>query len=140
MRKSMRLIILFICILFLSGCVEKKIDTSILDTPDKKALYDLMIVRIKAMNETDLSLFKKIYIENSPELEWIEKTGIPMWQRNGMHFKIMSFEKFSILGEDAAARFILTGRNNQGTQFILNVEALYVKQGNQWKFESTGER
>jgi hypothetical protein len=115
-------------------------DVSLLNTPDKKALYDLMVARCEASNKTDMAIFRSIYVSNSPELDWIQNNGIPMWRRNGMHFKVQSIKKVTILGDDAAGRFVLNGVNSHGRRFIHTVEALYVKQGNQWKLESTATR
>ena len=124
---------------FLSGCVETRMYT-IPDTPDKKGLYALMEARCEALNKADFSLFKKIYIQDSPELQWIADQGIPMWRENGMSYSVRSFERITIIGDDAAGRFTLAGHNRFGRSFFARVEALFARQGGEWKIESTGER
>jgi hypothetical protein len=140
MKKCYLVFLILILSPFASGCVEKKIDLNTLKSPDKRALYDLMLARCHALNAKDMDLFRKIYTKDSPELEWIENTGIPMWQRNGMNFNDPSLKRISIIGKDAAASFILTGNNRSGTSFVYRVEVLYVKEESQWKIESTGVR
>lgn len=139
MKNVLWAIVLIAAAPFLSGCVEKKMYT-IPDTPDKKGLYALMVARCEAINKADLSLFENIYIQNSPELHWIANKGIPMWRENGMRYSVRSLERLSIVGDDAAGRFVLMGYNQFGRNFVPVVEALFTKQGGEWKIESTGER
>ncbi|MCP3876409.1 MAG: hypothetical protein GY699_25115 [Desulfobacteraceae bacterium] len=131
--------ILIISVCFLSGCVEKKIDPNSFKNPDKGALYELMVERCQAINKRDLSLFKSIYTKNSPELKWIEETGIPMWKNYRTTFKVSRVKKISIVGNDAAANFILSGQSG-GNSFLKDVEVLYLKIGDLWKIESAGDR
>ena len=84
--------------------------------------------------------FKALYVEDSPELIWIEREAIPMWLEYEVFFEIDSLKKISIVGNDAAANFILYHTNKYATSFFKNVEVLYVKKGSQWKIESVGER
>lgn len=140
MKKLHLVLLIFILSTFASGCLEKKIDPNTLKSPDRRALYDLMLVRCHALNAKDMDLFRKIYTKDSPELEWIKNTGIPMWKRNGMNFNDPSLTRISIIGNDAAASFVLNGNNSSGTSFVYRVEVLYVKEGSQWKIESTGAR
>jgi hypothetical protein len=140
MKKLNFVILILLLSAFASGCTTTKIDPNSLKSPDEKALYDLMLARCQALNAKDMDLFRQVYTENSPELEWIEKNGIPMWKRNDMRFSDPSLIKISIIGDDAAASFILNGRNRSGTSFVYHVEALYIKKGSQWKIESTGAR
>jgi hypothetical protein len=139
--KKPYLVFLFLLVLMLSwGCVEKDIKPNTLESPDEKALYDLMVARCRALNAKDMDQFRKIYTKNSPELEWIENVGIPMWTSNGMNFHTPSLRKISIIDNDAAASFVLKGNNSSGRSFVYSVEALYLKEGDQWKIESTGHR
>jgi hypothetical protein len=140
MKKLYLVFLVLILSTFASGCVEKKIDPNTLKSPDKRALYDLMLARCHALNAKDMDLFRKIYTKDSPELEWIKNTGIPMWKRNGMNFNDPSLKRISIVGKDAAASFVLNGNNSSGTSFVYRVEVLYVKEESQWKIESTGVR
>ena len=121
------------------GCIEKKIDINMLKTDDERALYDLMVAKCDAINAKDMNRFRQIYVTDSPELKWIENVGIPMWRQNGVEFKVASLKKISIVGNDAAASFSLHGSTSRGHTWVGRVEALYVKQGNQWKIESTGQ-
>ena len=139
--KKPYLVLLFLFLLMLTwGCVKKDINPNTLKSPDEKALYDLMVARCRALNAKDMDQFRKIYTKNSPELEWIENVGIPMWESNGMNFNTPSLRKISIIDNDAAASFVLTGNNSSGKSFIYTVEALYLKEGTQWRIESTGYR
>ena len=140
MRKLNLFFPILILILFISGCATKGIDPNSLKSLDEKALYDLMFARCRALNAKDMDQFRQIYTKDSPELEWIEKEGIPMWERNGMKFNVPSLKKISIVGNDAAASFVLNGKNSSGKVFVYSVEALYVKEETQWKIESTAER
>ena len=139
--KKPYLVFLFLFLFMLAwGCVKKGIDPNTLKSPDEKALYDLMVARCRALNAKDMDQFRQIYTRNSPDLEWIENVGIPMWESNGMNFKIPTLTKISIIDNDAAASFVLNGNNRFGNSFVYIVEALYVKEGAQWKIESTGHR
>jgi hypothetical protein len=140
MKKPYLVFFLLIPLMLTSGCVTENIEPNTLKSPDEKVLYDLMATRCRASNAKDLSQFRQIYTTDSPELEWIEYEGIPMWERNGMNFKAPILKKISIIGNDAAASFVLKGNNSSGTTFVYRVEALYVKEGAQWKIESTGAR
>jgi len=140
MKKLYLVFLTLILSMATSGCIEKKVDPVILKSTDEQALYDLMEARCRALNAADINMFRQIYIEDSPELGWIENTGIPMWTANGMTYRISSLKKISIIENDAAASFVLKGSNNNGDIFVKNVEVLYVKKGTQWKIESTGER
>ena len=140
MKKLYLVFLILILSTFASGCLGKRIDPNTLKSPDKRALYDLMLARCHASNAKDMDLFRKIYTKDSPELEWIENTGIPMWKRNGMNFDDPSLTRISIIGNDAAASFIVGGNNSSGTTFVYRVEVLYVKEESQWKIESTGAR
>lgn len=140
MKKLYLVLLIFILSTFASGCLEKRIDPNTLKSPDKRALYDLMLARCHALNAKDMDLFRTIYTKDSPELEWIKNTGIPMWERNGMNFNDPSLIRISIVGKDAAASFVLNGDNSSGTSFVYRVEVLYVKEESQWKIESTGVR
>ncbi len=122
------------------GCAATKIDPNTLQSPDERALYELMIARGRALNARDMNQFRQIYTDDSPELDWIEHTGIPMWKQNGMRFNEPSLQKISIIGNDAAASFVLSGSNSSGTSFGYQVEVLYGKKDSQWKIESTGAR
>ena len=139
--KKPYLVFLFLFLFMLTGgCVKRGINPNTLKSPDEKALYDLMVARCHALNTKDMNLFRQIYTKNSPELEWIENVGIPMWESNGMNFNIPSLTKISIIDNDAAASFVLKGNNRSGKSFVYSVEALYLKEGTQWKIESTGHR
>jgi hypothetical protein len=127
-------------LLFVWGCAASQIDPNTLQSSDERALYDLMVARCHALNAKDMDQFREIYTKDSPELEWIEQRGIPMWKQNGMYFSDPTLKRISIIGNDAAASFVLSGRNSSGTSFVYRVEALYVKKGAQWKIESTGAR
>jgi hypothetical protein len=140
MKKLYFVFLIFILSVFVSGCVEKKIDPNTLKSPDKRALYDLMLARCHALNAKDMDLFRQIYTKDSPELKWIKNTGIPMWEENDMNFNDPSLKRISIMGDDAAASFFLSGSNRSGTSFTYRVEVLYVKEDSQWKIESTGAR
>ena len=140
MKKLYLVFLILIFSMFASGCLEKKIDPNILNSPEKKVLYDLMVARCKALNAKDMDLFRQIYTKDSPELEWIKNKGIPMWEENGMNFNDPSLRRISIMGDDAAASFVLSGNNKFGTSFDYRVEVLYVKEKSQWKIESTGAR
>ncbi|MCP3876407.1 MAG: hypothetical protein GY699_25105 [Desulfobacteraceae bacterium] len=133
-------IVLIISVCFFSGCVAKKIDPSSFKNPDKKALYELMVKRCQAINNRDMSLFKSIYVKNSPELKWIEETGIPMWNKHRTEFKVSQVKKISIIGNDAAANFILSGQARTISSFLIDTVVLYVKVGDLWKIESAGDR
>ena len=125
-------------VLFLAGCMQPKVDPDLLDSPDEKALHDLMVARCRALSEKDLALFEEIYTRDSPELEWIREQGIPMWRQWGVRFRVWSVKRLSILGDDAAGRFVLNGNNRYGKQFVETVEALFVRRDGRWKIESTG--
>lgn len=140
MKKLYFVFLIFILSVLISGCVEKKVDPKMLTSPDKRALYDLMVARGHALNAKDMDLFRQIYTKDSPELKWIKDTGIPMWEENGMNFNDPSLKRISIMGDDAAASFSLSGSNKFGTSFIYRVEVLYVKEDSKWKIESTGAR
>jgi hypothetical protein len=140
MKKLYFVFLILIVSTLVLGCAVQKIDPNTLKSPDERALYDLMLARCQALNAKDMNRFREIYTKNSPELEWIENTGIPLWTRNGMNFKDPSLKRVSIMGKDAAASFVLNGSNSSGTSFVYRVEALYVKEGSQWKIESTGFR
>ena len=140
MKKLYLVFLVLILSTFALGCVEKKIDPNTLKSPDKRALYDLMLARCHALNAKDMDQFRQIYTKDSPELEWIKDTGIPMWRLNGMTFDDPSLKRISIIGNDAAASYVLSGYNSSGTSFIYRVEVLYVKEESQWKIESTGVR
>ena len=140
MKKLYLVFLILIASTFAAGCASTKIDPHTLKSPDERALYDLMLARCQALNAKDMNLFREIYTKDSPELEWIENTGIPMWQQNGMNFNDPSLKRISMLGKDAAASFVLNGHNSFGTSFVYRVEVLYVKEGSQWKIESTGAR
>ncbi len=140
MKKLYLVFLILILSMFAWGCVEKRVNPDTLTSPDERVLYDLMIARCHALNAKDMNQFRQIYTKDSPELEWIENTGIPMWNANGMNFDEPSLKKISMVGNDAAASFVLKGNNSFGTSFIYHVEVLYVKEGSQWKIESTGAR
>ena len=140
MKKLYLVFLISILSMFAWGCVEKRVNPDTLTSPDERVLYDLMIARCHALNAKDMNQFRQIYTKDSPELEWIENTGIPMWNANGMNFDEPSLKKISMVGNDAAASFVLKGNNSFGTSFIYHVEVLYVKEGSQWKIESTGAR
>lgn len=138
MKKPYILFLILILLTFISGCVTENIEPNTLKSSDEKVLYDLMVARCRASNAQDINLFRQIYTTDSPELEWIENEGIPMWAQNGMNLKAPILKKISIIGNDAAASFVLKGNNSSGRSFVYNVEALYVKEGARWKIESTG--
>jgi hypothetical protein len=142
MKQFCFIFLMSILLMFISGCVsvDEKVDPNILKSSDEKALYDLMVARGNALNAKDMDMFRQIYTKDSPELEWIKNTGIPMWKENGMNFNPPSLRKISIIGNDAAASFTLNGENSYGTSFFYRVEVLYVKEDSQWKIESTGAR
>lgn len=140
MKKLYLVFLILIVSILVWGCTANKIDPNTLKSPDERALYDLMLARCHALNAKDMDRFREIYTKDSPELEWIEDTGIPMWRQNGMNFNDPLLKKISVLGKDAAASFVLNGRNSSGTAFVYRVEVLYVKEGSQWKIESTGAR
>jgi hypothetical protein len=141
MKKYFPIVIMVFLFLVFFGCAAQTgIDPKTLSAPDEKALYDLMVKRCEALNAKDLDIFNRIYLADSPDLEWIRKKGIPMWERNGMRYSIHSLKKISIVGNDAAANFILYGSNQWGTNFTKNVEVLYVKKDSQWKIASSGEK
>ena len=140
MQKLNLVFLILILLMFTSGCVTQNIDPNTLKSSDEKALYDLMVARCRALNAKDMDQFRQIYTNDSPELEWIENEGIPMWEQNGMKFNVPSLKKISIVGNDAAASFVLNGKNSSGKAFVYRVEALYVKEETQWKIESTAER
>ena len=140
MKKLYFVFLILILSVFVWGCIEKRIDPNTLATTDERVLYDLMVARGVALNAKDMDQFRKIYAKDSPELEWIENTGIPLWNANGMNFDEPSLKKISVVGDDAAASFVLKGSNSFGTSFVYQVEVLYIKEENQWKIESTGAR
>ena len=140
MKKLYFVFLILILSVFVWGCIEKRIDPNTLAAPDERALYDLMVARGVALNAKDMDQFRQIYTKDSPELEWIENTGIPLWNANGMNFDEPSLKKISVVGNDAAASFVLKGSNSFGTSFVYQVEVLYVREGSQWKIESTGAR
>ena len=140
MKKLYLVFSILILFMFVFGCVEKKIDPNTLKSPDERALYDLMVARCHALNAKDMDQFRQIYTKDSPELKWIEHIGIPMWNASGMNFAEPTLKKISLLGNDAAASFVLRGENSFGKSFVYHVEVLYVKEGTQWKIESTGAR
>ena len=139
MKKLYVVFFMSILIMFISGCIQKQIDPNSLKTSDEKALYDLMVARCHALNAKDMNMFREIYTKDSPELDWIENVGIPMWKERGVEFEISSLKKISIVGNDAAASFMMSGSIYTGYSWLRNVEVLYVKEGNQWKIESTGQ-
>ena len=140
MKKPYLVSVILILLVSISGCVTENIEPVALKSPDEKALYDLMAARSRAINAKDMNLFRQIYTKDSPELAWIENEGIPEWETNGMNFKDPALKKISIVGKDAAASFVIKGSNRFGRSFVFKVEALYVKEENQWKLESTGQR
>lgn len=140
MKKVCLVFLLLILLILTWGCIKEDISPNTLKSSDEKALFDLMVARNHALNAKDMALFRQIYTKNSPELEWIENEGIPMWKRNGMNFNSPLLKKISIIGKDAAASFVLRGNNSSGTSFTYRIEALYIKEGAQWKIESTGQR
>lgn len=140
MKKAYLILLILGFIIFILGCAGKQIDPVLLQSPDEKALYDLMVERCAALNAKDMNRFKSVYIKDSPELEWIEKEGIPMWVKNGVTYHIHKAKRISIVGIDAAARFNLRGSNMYGRPFVKDVEVLFVKEGSEWKIESVGER
>lgn len=140
MKKLYPVFLILILSMLVWGCVEKRVDPNTLTSPDERVLYDLMVARCHASNAKDMNLFRQIYTKDSPELEWIEHTGIPMWNANGMNFDEPSLKKISMVRGDAAASFVVRGNNSFGTSFVYQVEVLYVKEGAQWKIESTGAR
>ena len=140
MKRLYLVFLILILSAFALGCVEKNIDPNTLKSPDNRALYDLMLARCHALNAKDMDLFRRIYTKDSPELEWIKNTGIPMWKQNGMNFNDPSLTRISIIGNDAAASFVLNGHKSFGTSFVYRVEVFYVREGSQWKIESTGAR
>ena len=140
MQKLNLITLILILFVFTAGCTTENIEPNTLKSPDEKAMYDLMAARCRALNAKDMDQFRQIYTKDSPELEWIENEGIPMWEQNGMKFNIPALKKISIVGNDAAASFVLNGKNNSGTAFVYRVEVLYVKEETQWKIESTAER
>lgn len=124
-----------------SGCAATTgIDPGTLQSQDEKALYDLMLERGRALNARDMDMFRRLYTKDSPELAWIKNKGIPGWEQSGMRYSEPSLKKISIVGRDAAAAFVLIGRNGSGRSFLFQVEALYVKIDSQWKIEATGAR
>jgi hypothetical protein len=140
MKKLYPVFLILILSMLAWGCVEKRVDPNTLTSPDERVLYDLMVARCHASNAKDMNLFRQIYTKDSPELEWIEFTGIPMWNANGMNFDEPTLKKISMVRSDAAASFVVRGNNSFGTSFVYQVEVLYVKEGAQWKIESTGAR
>ena len=140
MKKPYLVSLILILLISISGCVTENIDPNTLKSQDEKALYDLMVARGRAINARDMNLFIQIYTKDSPELEWIENEGIPGWERNGMKYKDPSLKRVSVIGNDAAATFVVKGNNRSGTPFSFRVETLYVKEKDQWKIESTGQR
>ena len=140
MKKLYFVFLILIFSVFASGCLEKRVDPNTLTSTDERVLYDLMVARCHALNAKDMDQFRQIYTKDSQELKWIENTGIPMWKTNGMKFNEPSLKKISIIGNDAAASFVLRGNNSFGTSFVYRVEVLYVKEGAQWKIESMGVR
>jgi len=139
MKKLYVAFLMLILLMFISGCIEKKIDPDTLKSPDEKALYDLMVARCRAVNKKDINLFRQIYTQDSPELKWIEETAIPMWSTNDVDYRVSSIKRISIVGNDAAVTFVLSGFA-KGWSWLRDTEVLYVKEKNQWKIESTGDR
>jgi hypothetical protein len=140
MKKHHPTFLVLIFLMLVSGCLEKKIDPSTLQSSDEKACYDLVVALCRARNTRDLSLFKQIYTKDSPDLDWIEKEGIPLWRKNSMYYRVSGLRKISIVKNDAAANFVLHGDMDTGYSWLRDVEVLFVKQGNQWKIESVGAR
>jgi hypothetical protein len=139
--KKVHLIFLILCaIIFILGCARKQVVSNVLDSPDKQALYDLMVERCAALSDTDMNRLEKIYTKDSPELEWIEKEGIPGWIHYGVTYYVHRVKRISIVGIDAAASFNLRGSTASGWPLEKDVEALFVKKGSKWKIESVGER
>ena len=118
------------------GLAKDKQDPVIPDTPDGKALYELMTARNAAVNAKNFDMIVPLYTKDAPELEWIKKKGIPTWKKYGMKFKNLVLKKMSIIGDDAAASFSLTGRDRSGGRYWFVLEVLYVKVDSLWKIES----
>ena len=78
MKKKYLVFLILIALTIVSGCAVNRIDPNTLKSPDERALYDLMLARCHALNAKDMDLFKDIYTNDSPELDWIENTGIPI--------------------------------------------------------------
>jgi hypothetical protein len=72
MKKLCLIFLILILSTFASGCVEKKIDPNTLKSPDKRALYDLMLARCHALNAKDMDLFRQI---RSVQLVMISYSG-----------------------------------------------------------------
>ena len=140
MKKLYLVFLTLILSMMISGCMEKKVNPIILKSTDEKALYDLMEARCRALNAKDINLFRQIYIKDSPDLRWIKDAGISMWVMDDVTYHISSLKKIGIIGNDAAARFVVVGSDQYGSFLRKTVEVLYVKKGTQWKIESTGER
>jgi hypothetical protein len=140
MIKSNRIYMIMVIFLFCINCAgQKGIDPKTLSSPDEKALYDLMVLRCRAIKDHDEKLIASIYAMDSPELKWIHQKGLPMWWENGVVYTIYKINKISIVGDDAAASFVLNGHNRYGYTYTRYVEVLYIKEGSEWKIESCGE-
>ena len=141
MKKHHAVFIVIGVLLFIGGCaMEPGIDPKALTSPDEKALYDLMEQRCQALNDKDMKQFQRIYVSDSPELEWIKSTGIPSWKRYGVSYNITSLKRICIIGNVAAATFMLRGTNQYGAVWGGTDEVLYEKQGHQWKIVAAGDR
>ena len=136
------LLICVVSILLATGAVgcKKEVAPLTFSSPDQKVLYELMVERCDAINARDVNRLKKIYVQNSSDLEWLIREGLPDFSRWGITHEISEVNRITIVGVDAAGAFILRLSGRLARSPVAKVDVLYVKEGVQWKIVSVAEQ
>lgn len=135
------LLICVVSILLATGAVgcKKEVAPLTFASPDQKVLYELMVERCDAINARDVNRLKKIYVKNSPDLDWLIKEGLPDFSRWGISHEVSEMKKITIVGVDAAGAFTLQLSGRLARNPVAHVDVLYIRDGTQWKIESVAE-
>lgn len=122
---------------FFSGCAMTNEGAHLLrlKTPDHQILYNLMAERCSALGRTNKDRLKTLYTEHSTEPDWLYKNVFPVLDQWPARYKIREIKKMTIVGQDAAARYVIYYSNNYKNN-IKTVDVLYEKENGQWKIDS----
>lgn len=136
------LLVLLVGVVLIAGATacKKEVAPVAFASPDQKVLYELMVERCDAINDRDVNRLKKIYVQNSSDLEWLIREGLPDFSRWGITHEISEVNRITIAGVDAAGAFTLSLGGRLARSPVAKVDVLYVKEGVQWKIVSVAEQ
>ena len=142
MKWFMQLSLSTLMLIFLQSCLQNVETTPVqFDSSEQQILYDLMVERCEAINARDTERLQNVYADQSTEFAWLKDRWLPSYERFRIKHYVNRVEKISVVGADAAGRFVLelTGKL-WGRQPYPKVDVLYVKQDNGWRILLVSER